>query len=181
MDTNNSRECDRRISIVRQIIYLSRQHFQLCTAHLEETGVGGGQVPVLMELERFGELNQRELAQKTRVTPATMSGTLKRMERAGLIVRTTDENDARVSKVRLTEAGYAQCDRAHKGFDLACQQILAALDEESLSALGELLTRIQDSLPPASSCRKTPPSTAQEADSDPEESEVPPTDQYKKE
>ena len=156
MGANNPRDGDRSIAVIRQIIHLSRQHFQLCTSYLEETGVGGGQVPVLMELERSGELSQRELAEKTRVTPATMSGTLKRMERAGLIVRTTDENDARVSRVRLTEAGYAQCGNAHSGFDRACRQMLEVLGEEDVKALGEMLGRIEQALPP-SPRRNAPP------------------------
>lgn len=153
MHTNNHQAGDERVELVRQIIWLSRRHFQLCTSLLEETGLGSGQVPVLMELERHGELNQRELAEKTRVTPATMSGTLKRMEKAGFIQRTADENDARISRVRLTETGYAQCEKARSGFDSACHKILAGLDEESLALLKSLLTRIQDNLGGESCCR----------------------------
>ena len=160
MGANNPRDGDRSIAVIRQIIHLSRQHFQLCTSYLEETGVGGGQIPVLMELERSGELSQRELAEKTRVTPATMSGTLKRMERAGLIVRTTDENDARISRVRLTDAGYAQCGTAHSGFDKACRQMLEALGEDELDTLSNLLGRIESALPP--SCRRNVSSANEE-------------------
>ena len=156
MDTNNPRDGNRQIAIIRRIIHLSRHHFQLCSSLLEETGIGSGQVPVLMELERSGELNQRELAEKTRVTPATMSGTLKRMERAGLIVRTADENDARVSRVRLTEEGYAQCGSAHKGFDRACRQMLEGLSDEEMETLSTLLSRIR-TVPCAELRRPQPP------------------------
>ncbi len=160
MHTNNSH--DPKVKIIRQIIHLSRQHFQLCSSHLEETGIGSGQVPVLLELERHGELNQRELAEHTRVTPATMSGTLKRMEKAGLIARTADENDARISRVQLTEEGQAQCNNAHRGFDRACEQLLSVLDDAALETLGSLLTRIEDALPPASAIRRPPPSEEDE-------------------
>jgi len=78
---------------------------------LEETGLGSGQVPVLMELTRGGQLSQKELAERVHVTPATMSGLLKRMERSGFIRRTTDENDARVSLVELTEEEARYIDR----------------------------------------------------------------------
>lgn len=50
---------------------------------LEKTGIGAGQVPILMELQRHGEMTQSALAEHVHVTPATMSGTLKRMERDG--------------------------------------------------------------------------------------------------
>lgn len=153
MDTNNSHANDERVELVRQILWLSRKHFQINTAHLEETGIGSGQIPVLLELNRWGELNQRELAERTRVTPATMSGTLKRMEKNGLITRTPDENDARISRVRLTEEGKAQCENAKRIFDATCHQMLETLDDDSLAQLKSLLTRIQENLGSASCCR----------------------------
>ena len=153
MDTNNSQARDERVELVRQIIWLSRKHFQLNTVKLEDTGLGSGQVPVLMELERHGEMSQRELAERVRVTPATISGMLKRMERAGFICRTADANDARVSLVSLTEEGRAQCEIAKRLFDETCCQMLEGLDEESLAQLKSLLTRIQANLGGQSCCR----------------------------
>lgn len=153
MDTNNPHSHDERVEIIRQILWLSRKHFQLNTAQLEETGIGSGQIPVLLELNRWGELNQRELAERTRVTPATMSGTLKRMEKNGLIARTPDENDARISRVRLTEEGTAQCEHARRIFDQTCCRMLECLDEDSIAQLQSLLTRIQENLGGAKCCR----------------------------
>ena len=153
MDTNNPQTHDERVEIIRQIIWLSRKHFQLCISLLEETGIGGGQIPVLIELHKHGELNQRDLAERTRVTPATMSGTLKRLEKAGFISRTTDENDARISLVRLTDEGRLQCENARRGFDTACHQLLAGLNTDDLAQLGTLLTSIQENLGGMTCCR----------------------------
>ena len=153
MDTNNPQTHDERVEIIRQILWLSRKHFHLNTAQLEETGIGSGQIPVLLELNHWGELNQRELAERTRVTPATMSGTLKRMEKNGFIVRTPDENDARISRVRLTDEGRAQCENARRIFDETCHQMLDGLDDSSISQLSALLTRIQENLGGMTCCR----------------------------
>ena len=121
MDANELQACDQRVEIIKQILSLSRKHFQLNSAQLEETGFGSGQIPVLLELNRGGELNQRELAERTHVTPATMSGTLKRMEKNGFIVRTPDENDARISRVRLTEEGKEWLQR-YEDYRNACKE-----------------------------------------------------------
>lgn len=153
MDTNNPHSQDERVEIVRQVLSLSRKHFQLNTAQLEETGIGSGQIPVLLELNRWGELNQRELAERTRVTPATMSGTLKRMEKNGFIIRTPDENDARISRVRLTEEGAAQCEKAKRIFDETCCRMLDCLDEDSIAQLHSLLTRVLENLGGMTCCR----------------------------
>ena len=153
MDANNIHHDDICVSIVRQMIWMSRKHFQLNSTLLEETGLGSGQVPVLMELTRGGQLRQKELAERVHVTPATMSGLLKRMERSGFIRRTTDENDARVSLVELTEEGKAQCQVARQFFDQTCHEILDGLDTESLLQLKQLLDRVQNHLGGPGCCR----------------------------
>ena len=146
MVANDPHNTDLCVSITQQIIWTSRKHFQLNSVLLEETGLGSGQVPVLMELSRGGRLSQKELAQRVHVTPATMSGLLKRMERSGFIRRTTDENDARVSLVELTEEGLAQCDVARQFFNQICHTILDGLDYESQLQLKHLLDHIQQNL-----------------------------------
>ncbi len=144
MCANDREDTDERVEIMRQIGWIGRRHFQLNTQRLEETGLGGGQVPVLMELGRWGELSQRELADKVRVTPATMSGMLKRMERSGFVCRAADENDARISRVRLTEAGKAQCEYARQTFDAVAHELLAGLRDEDIETLHTLLKSIMD-------------------------------------
>ena len=153
MDANDMAHNDLCVSIIRQMIWMSRKHFQLNSVLLEETGLGSGQVPVLIELARAGQLNQKELAERVHVTAATMSGLLKRMERSGFIRRTTDENDARVSLVELTEEGKAQCEIARGSFDQTCHKILDGLDQESQLQLKQLLDRIQDNLGGPGDCR----------------------------
>ena len=91
-----------RQRLARRMMLVSRRRFLLADMLLEKTGIGAGQVPILMELQRHGEMTQSALAEHVHVTPATMSGTLKRMERDGRITRRGDELDARVSLVRLT-------------------------------------------------------------------------------
>ena len=54
---------------------------------MESLNVGFGQAAILKVLSDHGEMAQRRLAEEIRVTPATVCGTLKRMERAGLIDR----------------------------------------------------------------------------------------------
>jgi len=63
-----------------------------------------------------------ELAEIMGVTASTMSLTLGRLERAGLVTRERDPDDGRVMNVRLTDAGEDARDRA------------AAFDPDALDA-----------------------------------------------
>jgi DNA-binding MarR family transcriptional regulator len=64
-----------------------------------------GQELILMHLWQGDGVAQSELVDSMCVQPATITRTLGRMERAGLIVRRVDQEDQRISRVFLTAEG----------------------------------------------------------------------------
>lgn len=65
-------------------------------------GVTGGQVSLLIQIQRHRGIGVRGLAGLERISPASMSGYVDRLERAGLIERTPDPNDRRRQGLSLT-------------------------------------------------------------------------------
>lgn len=125
---------------------VSRRRFQLSETLLEQMGVGPGQVPILTQLNYHGELTQRELAEHTNVTAATISGTLKRMERADIVYRTEDKRDARVSIVRLTEKGQEIAKTAREQFAYADSCMLDGFSDEECDQAINLLKRMRENV-----------------------------------
>ena len=82
--------------------HLSRLMTQSLNDEIKEHGVSPGQLPVLLCLWEQDGLTQRELYVRVNIEQATMSNTLKRMERDGLVFRKTDPNDRRASRIHLT-------------------------------------------------------------------------------
>ena len=123
-----------------------RRRFQLSEILLEQIGVGPGQVPILSQLNYHGELTQRELAEHTHVTAATISGTLKRMEKAGIVYRTDDNRDARVSIVRLTEKGKEVAEQAHQQFVAADKEMLKGFTESECEMIVSCLERMRENI-----------------------------------
>jgi MarR family transcriptional regulator, organic hydroperoxide resistance regulator len=72
---------------------------------LEALGLYQGQPPLLFELWREEGLTQTDIAARLKITPATVTKMLQRMEKAGFVHRQPDPDDQRVSRVYLTEAG----------------------------------------------------------------------------
>lgn len=134
------------VAVGKALMHTSRRRFQLCDLLLERLGIGPGQMPVLGELNHHGQMTQRDLAEHTRVTPATISGTLKRMERAGLIQRTGDESDARVSIVQLTEKGESCSEEAVRLFMQTDTDMLQGFSEEELAQLKGYLQRMSENV-----------------------------------
>jgi len=72
---------------------------------LEKHGVSVAQWMVLVVLWEMDGLAQKDLSERVAVETATLSRTVDRMERDGLVVRERSETDRRQVYVRLTEYG----------------------------------------------------------------------------
>jgi DNA-binding MarR family transcriptional regulator len=68
-------------------------------------GITGGQATLLFLVKGSPGLGVRELAARERISPAAMSGVVRRLERAGLVERTPHPTDRRRHGLSLTEAG----------------------------------------------------------------------------
>ena len=60
---------------------------------------------IMMHLARQDNVTQLDLVHATRLKPPTVSVCLQKMEAEGLVIRRTDEQDMRVTRVFLTEKG----------------------------------------------------------------------------
>ena len=72
---------------------------------LEEIGLAPGQDITLLVLAEQEGLTQKEIAVQSYVRAASITNTLQRMEKSGLILRRSDPEDQRVSRVYLTDTG----------------------------------------------------------------------------
>ncbi|NQX28463.1 winged helix-turn-helix transcriptional regulator [Microbacteriaceae bacterium VKM Ac-2854] len=90
---------------------------------------------------------QREIAQMTRTSAASVSSLLQGLERRDLIERRAEDGDARSKRVYATAAGAELI----AGFDAAMaaanDSILTPLDETERATLNALLTKITAVLP----------------------------------
>ena len=68
-------------------------------------GVTGGQVTLLFQIQQNRGIGVRDLAALERVSPASMSSHVERLERAGLIQRTPDPTDRRRQGLSLSAEG----------------------------------------------------------------------------
>jgi len=95
-------EEDTMQSLFMKISHLyAKRSFQ----QLADTGVHPGQIPMVKLLGEEGGLSQREISQRLHIRPPTVTVSLQRMENAGLIERSLDKKDQRVSRIYLTQKG----------------------------------------------------------------------------
>lgn len=123
-------------------------HLHRARAHqlLEALGLYQGQPPVLRELWKHEGLTQTQLASVLKVTPATTTKMLQRMEKAGFVHRKPDVQDQRVSRVYLTEMGRAVQNEVENVFKALDAETFANITAEEQVVLHRLLLRIRENL-----------------------------------
>lgn len=142
----NSTSGELENSIASELIHVSRRLLQRGSQVMEDLNIGVGQVPIMRLLSLNGTMTQRQLADEIRVTPATICGTLKRMERAGLIVRAAAAEDARVSRVSLTEEGEIRCSKAQEALRCSYREMLQGFTEAERGQMAEFIRRMGENL-----------------------------------
>jgi DNA-binding MarR family transcriptional regulator len=129
--------------LLSQICRLNRKRMH---ALLDEIGLYGGQPHVLRALWDKEGLTHSELAQRLHRSAATITNTLKRMEKAGFVERRSDPADERVSRVYLAEAGRLIRDRVHRVWREIAEQSFAGFSEQERDRLKGYLVRVRDNL-----------------------------------
>lgn len=132
--------------------HLARLLNHAMNEHIAQLGVAPGQVPVLMCLWEQDGLNQRELYERVHIEQATMSNTLKRMERDSLIRRKADPRDRRSQFVLLTPKAKRLQAKLAAAIKTVNGQALGALKRTEQKTLLDLLDKVVAGMtPPAQS------------------------------
>lgn len=145
---------NREKSLTYVINHLSRQLTAALNDELKAHGVAPGQFPVLMCLWEQDGLTQRELYERIKIEQATMSNTLKRMERDCLIYREPDPADRRSMRIHLTGMAKKLEDKLTKGAKSVNKTALDGLKKKDRKQLMDLLLAMSDNLVQAETAEK---------------------------
>lgn len=86
-------------------VRITHQYFVKSYHQMMALGIHPGQLPMIRLLTFEDGLTQREIARKLNIRPPTVTVTIRRLEKSGLLCRKMDERDRRASRISLTEMG----------------------------------------------------------------------------
>ena len=96
---------------------------------------------LLFKLSAKGDsLRVTDLAEVLGVDTPTVTRKVQQLERAGMVVRQTDPDDRRASRIRLTPAGRRTIERVRRARRAWLEQLLQDWDDDDLSVLANLLS-----------------------------------------
>lgn len=121
---------------------LERKHHNAVDSLLSRHGIGNiGQPMILCILsqQKDGTIeSQKELARRLRVSPATMTVSLKSMERDGYVKKLSNAEDLRCKPITITEKGRRAAqliDEVFESLDHGMYQGFSTEDREHISGL----------------------------------------------
>ena len=131
-----------------QLLKTGDQLLALDDQVLSSFGTSPGRFNLLMMLKHchVGEATPADLAEKTGVTRATITGLLDGLEKEGLVERCPDPQNRRSVRVTLKIAGQEFIERVRPAYCRWFNSVVECLDEEEKEQLLTLLEKIQTRL-----------------------------------
>ena len=105
-----------------------------------------GQPKVLDFLQDHDGAMQKDIAKGCHIEPSSLSTILGGMERAGLLERSTRDENRRTVYVRLTDLGREKCRRLNAIFAAAEEEALRGFSPQEMQQVQTLLERIYRNL-----------------------------------
>ena len=133
-------------SLARRVVLTGkalRAHFEVGLA------AAGSSLPFWLVLQNLREedgLSQRELARRLQLEAPTLTRHLDRMAAEGLLIRTPDARDRRVTRINITPQGRRLHDRLSAVARQREAEFRSLLSDREMATLDRVLTRINNHL-----------------------------------
>lgn len=136
-----SGDYDELVELLHQV-YGALHSGSLGTGRRSPEGLGRLDTGVLGYLSRMGSSTLTEAAQKLCVSKPQMSVLADRLVEQGLVERTRDEEDRRVTWIAITPAGRAALRAAVRSYSARMKELLAPLSQEQVMGIKSSLERL---------------------------------------
>lgn len=132
--------------IAPRIMCLSKLIRQTFNQACSEQGLFSGQEDILFTLLSDEGITLNTLANKLEVSAATASVSVKRMEKAGFIIKKADKKDARIVRLYPTEKAKLSSEEIKKHMDSTEEILHKNLTNEQIENLSDILDTVINNL-----------------------------------
>ena len=143
-DTKQSRD---HFNIVMSFLRTDRFHRCAAESQVKKLGIHRSQHMMLMHLAHCKEpQTQAELAKAFEISPAAVTVTLQKLEKAGYVTRTAVEGNNRAKNIAITPEGMDIVRQSWELYKALDEAMLAGLTEVDLQHFADVLDRMQENL-----------------------------------
>lgn len=128
------------------IVRVAKLHHQLARQVMRETGLHPGQELIMMHLWENGPQRQIDLIRPLGSDAATMTRSVRRLERAGFVRRSPSPTDGRSIIIEATQASQALRAQVENLWPRLEQLTTDGLTDDERASVGALLGKLADNL-----------------------------------
>lgn len=132
--------------LVGELISISVIHRCRITKSASKVGLYFGQPQILEYVKKHDCCTQKEIATAMHISPASAAVTLKRIEKAGLITRSTDKTDSRKNHISITQKGTDSLRDFRQICDATDEDMFRGFTPDEMETLHTLLLRLHKNL-----------------------------------
>ena len=129
-------------SMQELLVQISHRYAAKCFSMIKELGLYPGQIPILAILRKKDGYSQKEIVKLLGVKPPTVTVSIQRLEKSGLLYRTQDENDQRIIRIYLTEKGRDTIQKGMSYMEQLEQSVFGNFSETELCLMRRFFMQI---------------------------------------
>ncbi|REJ75101.1 MAG: MarR family transcriptional regulator [Acidobacteria bacterium] len=134
------------IPLMRELVRAYQDFERFAVEDLRERGLTSPQADVIFALGNTDGMTCKELGERSLITKGTLTGIIDRLEKKGLVLRTTSPSDRRSVIVELTPAGIELFEQEFPAHIAVLEQRFGSLPEGRREDLRELLVELRGHL-----------------------------------
>jgi DNA-binding MarR family transcriptional regulator len=119
---------------------IAMRHRALAAGLLAPLGLHPGQEVILFDLDEHGPRTQVQLATASGCEPPTITGSVRRLESAGLVARHPSPTDGRVTIVELSDRGRALMPALRQAWEQLAERTVTESGDTPPAQLAAVLT-----------------------------------------
>ena len=113
---------------------------------LAASGLHPGQPRLLQYIWDHPGCTQKEAADELDVTPASAAASLKRLEKAGFVLRRPDDKDSRRNQLFITDQGISRMEENRRQFERLDERMFQGMGEDEVKAFRKACEKMFDNL-----------------------------------
>lgn len=131
---------NREITGMLENIHLLRKLFIIRTSG--DSPIHFGQIAIMKTIEQYENCTQADIAERLGVSAASVATSTKRLQKAGLITKTVDQDNQRCKRLALTDKGREAIEKRISLFEEYDRLIFGEFSDDDKLTLLRLLSRL---------------------------------------
>lgn len=132
--------------IIRRMNKLNIMHRILIHRLAVKNEMYFGQFPILEYVKNNDMCTQKDISDSLQISPPSIATSIKRMQKTGLLDKSSDENDLRCNRITITQKGIEAYEMCRSDFNTVDENMFKGFTEKEKELIYSFFSRMLENL-----------------------------------